>query len=139
MTGKRAIGMAATALFMLFSGCAILAPFNQYSFDETARLKVESLALIRKANQPYSTHAKKADSVMAGVNSAYRDGLLRSKNLASMNQWEILLDPEQGSLAGTIQKWKWHGTLPADTIKAARRMIAENFDAISKLENNKGK
>jgi hypothetical protein len=131
--------LVATLLSVLFGGCATLAPFNRYSFDETARLKIESMTLLRKANQPYSMHAKKADSVMAGVNSAYRDGLLRSKNLASMDQWNILLDPEQGSLAGTIQRWKWSGTLPPDSIKAARHMIAQNFDAISKLENNKGK
>jgi hypothetical protein len=130
-----------TALFAAFllGGCASIAPFNRYSYDETARLKIESLTLVRKAGQPYSMHAKKADSVMAGLNSAYRDGVLRSKNAESMLYWEILLDPEQASLAGTIQRWKWNGTLPADTIKAAREVIAKNFDAISKLENNKGK
>jgi hypothetical protein len=131
--------LPALLLATLFAGCAILAPFNQYSFDETARLKVESLSLIRKAKQPYAVHAQKADSVMAGMNSAYRDALLRSKNLESLKQWEILLDPEQGSLAGTIRKWKWSGTLPADTIAAARKRIARNFDEISRLEGNKGK
>jgi hypothetical protein len=138
MVGKRVTGMAA-ALFMLLSGCAILAPFNQYSFDETARLKVESLRLVRKAEQNYSRHAKTADSVMAGVNSAYRDGLLRSKNKESMAQWEMLLDPAQGSLAGTLNRWQHKGILPRDSIELALKVIAANFDAISKLEGNKGK
>jgi hypothetical protein len=139
MAGKYWTGMAA-ALFMLLSGCAILAPYNQYSFDETARLKVESLRLVRKAERNYySLCAKTADSVMAGLNSAHRDGLLRSKNKESMAQWEMLLDPSQGSLAGTLNRWQHKGTLPRDSIDLALRLIAANFDAISKLEGNKGK
>jgi hypothetical protein len=129
----------AILLALGLGACAVLAPFNQYSFNETARLKVEALTLVRKAEQPYAVHARKADSVMAGMNSAYRDARLRSKNAESLRLWEILLDPEQGSLAGTVRKWQWSGTLPADTIEAARKLIAQNFDQISKLENNKGK
>jgi hypothetical protein len=138
MVGKHLTGVAA-AFFMLFSGCAILAPFNQYSFDETARLKVESLRLVRKADRNYSLCARTADSVMAGLNSAHRDGLLRSKNKESMAQWEMLLDPSQGSLAGTLNRWQHKGTLPRDSIDLALKLIAANFDAISKLEGNKGK
>jgi hypothetical protein len=136
----RAAGALAliAALFAL-SGCAALAPFNQYSFNETARLKVESRQLLAKAGQPYRQHARKADSVMAGLNRAYQDASIRTKNNESMRRWEILLDTNQASLAGSITRWRREGTLAQDVIEAAQKDIAEDFDLISKLEGNKGK
>jgi len=131
-------GVAAT-LFMLFAGCAVLAPFNQYSFDETARLKKEAFQLIGKAGQPYFLHARKADSVMAGLNRAYQDASIRTKNQESMRRWEILLDTNQASLAGTVTRWRREVTLSPETIAAARKDIADDFDVISKFEGDKGR
>ena len=123
----------------LLANCAILAPFNQYSANETARLKVEAKALIGKAGQPYSVRKRQADSVMAGLNRAYQDASLRTKNQESMRRWEILLDTNQASLAGTVARWRREVTLSEATIEAAQRDIAADFDVISKFEDNKGK
>ena len=125
---------------LLTTGCASQkAPYLRYSFDETARLKVESMALLGKAHQSYPLGERGADSVMSGINSAYQDASLRSKNGESMRQWENLLDSSQGSMAGILKQWKQNDTLSTATILEARIIIAGDFDRISSLENNKGK
>jgi hypothetical protein len=131
--------LAGLAALLALAGCAALAPFNQYSFNETARLKVEASQLLERAVHPYPQHARKADSVLTGLNRAYQDASIRTKNHESMRRWEILLDTNLASLAGSITRWRREGTLAQDVIEAAQKDIAEDFDVISKLEGNKGK
>jgi hypothetical protein len=122
-----------------FSGCASKAPYLRYSFDETARLKVESMAILGKARQSYPLGESGADSVMNGIHSAYQDASLRSMNGESMRQWEILLDSNQGSMAGIMRQWKQHDTLSIAMIQQAQIVVAGDFDRISILEGNKGR
>ena len=125
---------------ILMMGCATQkAPYLRYSSDETARLKVESMAILGKANQSYPLGESGADSVMNGINSAYQDASLRSKNAESMRRWEILLDANQGSMAGILKQWKQYDTLSNAMILQARIVVAGDFDRISMLENNKEK
>ena len=140
MSIKKAKIFLALIAPLLLIGCATQkAPYLRYSFDETARLKVESMAVLDKAHQSYPAGQGGADSVMSGVNSAYQDASLRSKNSESMRRWENLLDANQGSLAGILRQWKENDTLSLAMIQNARIIIAGDFDLISKLENNKGK
>jgi hypothetical protein len=123
----------------LLAGCALKAPYMRYSFDETARLKVESMALLANARQSYRLSSSRADSVMRGIESAYADASLRSKNQASMRQWEILLDSEKVSMAGMVRQWKREDTLSTATILLTRLVVAEDFDIISELEGKKSR
>lgn len=121
------------------ASCALKANYLGYSFDETARLKVESVSIVEKAHQRYGKWKPKADSVLNGVKRAYEDASLRNKNQASMREWETILDSTQGSLAGTLKRWRENDTLSGEEIEAARKTISADFDRISKLENNKSK
>ena len=132
-------GFIALSGLLVIAGCAALAPFNQYSFDETARLRKEAHHLLGKAREPYSSHAREADSVLAGVGRAYRDASIRTRNQESMRRWETLLDTNKASLAGTVMRWRREGTLSAGVIAAARKDIAADFQAISSLEGDKGR
>lgn len=135
--GLDALVVLAILLAFLFGGCAIVPPFNQYSFNETARLKREALALLKEAEESSKLHEDEAARVMAGVNRAFEDAKLRDMNGESMGYWTILLDPDLPSLAGGIRLWRANDTLSKATIVEFRRLVAENFDAISKLEGNK--
>ena len=130
------------ALFaaLVMTGCAAQrAPYLRYSFNETVRLKAESMALLGKAGKSYPLGESGVDSVMSGIHSAYRDASLRSKNQASMRQWENLLDSNQGSMAGIMKQWKQYDTLSSAMISEASIVIAGDFDRISMLESNKEK
>lgn len=95
--------------------------------------------MVGKARKPYPAHAREADSVMAGTRRAYRDAAIRTQNQASMRYWEALLDSSQGSLAGTLRAWRYSDTLPAEEIARAKKRIAADFDAITRLESDKAK
>ena len=139
-TSKILLALLSLSASLLMTGCASQkAPYMRYSFDETARLKVESMAILGKANQSYLKGEGGADSVMNGINSAYQDASLRSKNKESMRQWETLLDANKGSMAGIMKQWKQYDTLSNAMILQARIVIAGDFDRISRLEGNKSR
>jgi hypothetical protein len=122
---------------VLGAGCALRAPFNQYSFDETARLKTESTALIRKADKSYAKNFRTAEALQANVFKAYQDSRLRAMNDESMRVWLVILDAKQSSLAGALNQWKLNDTLTAQEREWFQNTIAQHFDDISKLEGNK--
>lgn len=124
-------------LALLLGGCAYTPPFNQYSWDETTRLKAESLALIHTARESNSLHEERAQAVLASVQRAYVDANLRYQNQESMRQWAILLDPDKPSLAGGIRLWRANDTLSPAAIKDFKKLVASNFDEIVKLEGKK--
>lgn len=124
---------------LFHAGCALRAPFMQYSFDETARLKKESTALIAQSNRPYKLQSDKAKALRESVERAYQDASLRSKNQESMRVWENLLDTSQTSLAGALYRWRIYDTLPETDRVVFQKTVARDFDDISKLEGNKGR
>ena len=126
-------------LALLLGACAYVPPFNQYSWDETARLKTESLALIHNARESNTLHEERAQAVLTSVQRAYVDANLRYQNQESMRQWAILLDPYQPSLAGGIRLWKENDTLSQAAIRDFKKLVASNFDEIAKLEGKKRK
>jgi hypothetical protein len=127
----------AALLVLLLGACAYVPPFNQYSWDETARLKAESLDLIQSAQESNKLHEERVQAVLASVHRAYVDANLRYQNQESMRQWAILLDPKQPSLAGGIRLWQANDTLSKATIAEFKKLVAMNFDQISKLEGKK--
>jgi hypothetical protein len=137
---KTAIQLVAILLAMAavyLGGCAWRAPFNQYSFDETARLKTESTALLDKSSRSYALHFRNAETLQANVYKAYQDAQLRALNEESMQVWLVLLDAQQLSLAGALNRWKLNDTLSAEERREFQGRIAKNFDDISKLEGGK--
>jgi hypothetical protein len=132
----RRILLAGLAIGVL-TACGSMVPYSQYSSDETARLKRESLALFSHAHEDYRLHEDRVESVIAGVQSAYRDAEIRHRNDESRRLWVILLDPEQNSLAGVLRQWKEDGKLSPAAVAVAKKRIVSDFDAISKLERGK--
>ena len=119
------------------SGCALRAPFSPYSFEETARLKTESIALVEASGRSYAQHYREAEALLANVYRAYKDSRLRTLNEESMRVWLTLLDANQPSLAGALNRWKLLDTLAAAERATFLVTIERDFDAISTLEGKK--
>lgn len=51
--------------------------------------------------------------------------------------WKILIDPDQNLLGGFLSRWKREETLSKIFIKQNRKLIADAFDTIIKLESGK--
>jgi hypothetical protein len=122
---------------MTITGCASRAPFNQYSYNETVRLKTESTDLILRGYRSYALVTSTAELLQADVLSAYHDARIRTKNDACAKAYLTILDKDQESLAGALQRWKANDTLSLQERKTYNTRIAQSFDLISSLENKK--
>lgn len=100
-------------------------------------MKVEALALMDKATEPYENHKKEVEELQTKIEKAYEYVKGQPKNEFSARQWEILKDPERNLLGGFLKRWKKESTLSNVFIKEAKGLVADAFDTISGLESGK--
>lgn len=122
----------------ILNGCAsLISPFNQTAYEYATSLKVEALALMDKATEPYSTHQEEINEFMMEVEKAYEYAKGRPKNEISSQQWERLKDPNKNLLGGFMKRWKEKETLKKTFIQGAKGIVSDAFDTIIGLESGK--
>jgi hypothetical protein len=121
----------------LFAGCSTIATFDQIAFDKATGAKAEALALMEKATDSYSAHLKEIEAVSLTIDKAYEYDRGRSQNTFTIQQWEILRDPERNLWGGFIRRWREKGSLRPAYIAEKRPDIAAAFDEIIGLEIGK--
>jgi len=122
---------------MLLISCASISLYDQKAYEQAVSLKVESLALMSKAIQPYSEHQKQAENLMIEVEKAYEYAKWRPKNEISAKQWEILKDPDGNLLGGFMKKWQRDSRLSPVFVENAKGLVASAFNKIIELESAK--
>jgi hypothetical protein len=140
LTGNRfAISLITFLIFsaMLFPSCSSIALYDEKAYEQATSLKVESLALMDKAVEPYGTHEPKVDDLKLQLEKSYEYAKGRPKNDISVKQWQILLDPERNLLGGFLKRWENESTLSPMFVKEAKGLIADAFDTIIGLESGK--
>ena len=116
---------------------ALIAPYNETAYQNATNLKVESLALMDKATEPYSEHQEEVDELMIKIDQAYEFSKGLPKNELSTAQWEIMKDPNGHMLGGFIEKWKESETLREIFVEEVKGQVSKGFDEIIKLESLK--
>lgn len=131
--------MSLTFTFVLLSlyECSYISPYSHYAYQRTVSLKVEALALMNKATEPYARHEQEIEKLETKIEMAYEYSRGRPKNELSTKQWQILKDPEGNLLGGFMKRWEEKTTLSRGFIKEARGLVADAFDTISGLESGK--
>jgi hypothetical protein len=117
--------------------CSYISPYSQFAYQQATSLKVEALALMDKATEPYENHKKEVEELQTKIEKAYEYVKGQPKNEFSARQWEILKDPERNLLGGFLKRWKKDSTLSNVFIKEAKGLVADAFDTISGLESGK--
>lgn len=117
--------------------CSHISPYSQFAYQQATSLKVEALALMDKATEPYENHKKQVEELQTKIEKAYEYVKGQPKNELSARQWEILKDPERNLLGGFLKRWKKESTLSNVFIKEAKGLVADAFDTISGLESGK--
>jgi len=118
-------------------GCSTIAPFSETAYKKSTGIKASALALMDKAQEPYSDYSKKVEELMLEATKAYEYAKGRPKNEESTKQWAIMIDPKRNMLAGFFEKWKSERKLSRFFIDQAKGQISKGFDQISALESGK--
>ncbi len=120
------------------AGCApSIAPFSERAYEQAVSLKVDALALMGDASEPYDDHRAEVETVRRDLAKAYEFARGRPKNDLSARQWAVLADPERNLLGGFLARWESQGTLSPVFAAEAQRLVADAFDTIIGLESGK--
>ncbi|WP_428236207.1 hypothetical protein [Gracilimonas sp.] len=123
---------------VLLTACApSISQFNETAYQQAVQLKVKSMSLIDKANEPYSVHEEAAVQLKQDLLTAYEYAKGRPKNEISTRQWEIMVDAERNLMGGFLVRWKEQETLSPAFIGEYSKVIADAFDTIIGLESGK--
>jgi len=129
---------AALALGLL-AACASISPYDQAAYEKAVDAKVDTLALMAQAAEPYAGHQKDVDALNLELNKAYEYDKGRPNNALTVQQWAILLDPHSGLVVDFFQEWQTDGTLKPAYVADKKTQIAGAFDQIIALEAGKTK
>jgi hypothetical protein len=131
-------GLLVLVLAATLGGCmGTIAHYNPIAYQNATSLKVECLAVIAKASEPYDGHKAEAEQVQANLDKAYEFAKGLPKNQVVTKQWEIIRDPKQQSAGGVLAMWKETGKVSPDFAKEAGAKVAQQFDQLIVLEGAK--
>ncbi len=125
------------SVVLLFSSCATISTFSPAAYEQAVSLKVDALALMDRATDPFDGHRSEAEALTSRVEKAYEFAKGRPKNEVSTRQWAILKDPDRNLLGGFLKRWKEKSTLSGVFIQEAKGLVADAFDKIIGLESGK--
>lgn len=125
-------------LLLALAGCApSIAPFSEHAYEQAVSLKVESLALMGAATEPFGDHADAVEALRTELEKAHQFALGRPKNEISAQQWAILTAPDRNLLGGFLARWEAQDSLSPVFVSEAQRLVADAFDTIIGLESGK--
>lgn len=136
IVSHRTVYMYLFLISISLGGCSLLiAKYDNVAYQQATSLKVDSLALMGKANEVYSTHESAVVELNLKVDKAYEYAKGRPKNEIITKQWSILKDPNRNLLGGYLKRWKEKGKLSEIFIKEAKGNVSLGFDQVIGLES----
>lgn len=127
-------------LLLIGGGCSPLSPeYSLEAYKAATTLKAETLALVDKADQPYSAHAKEVEVLSTRIDAAYEFAAGRPLNQTAAQQWQILRSPDRNLYGGFVAHWRSQGRVSPAFRDNAKELIGQAFDYIICLEANRQK
>jgi hypothetical protein len=120
-----------------FHGCATISLYSETAYQQATSLKVDSLAIMAKATDPYAQHQEEVKALRLKIDKAYEYAKGRPKNEDSTRQWEILKSPDRHLLGGFLERWRKDSTLSLAYLEEKKLQVGAAFDTISGLESGK--
>ena len=100
-------------------------------------LKVDALRTMERAEEPFSKHEPRVESLQRQMKKAVEFARGRPNNSVTTRQWEIMVNPEGHMVGGFLTRWKQDDSLSWGFIREASAQIEAGFDAIIGLESGK--
>ena len=129
------LAIIALAILFMSLGCATIASYSETAYQQATSLKVESLALMGKATEPYAQHQAEEEALRLKIDKAYEYAKGLPNNEESTRLWEILKGSDL--LGAFLEHWRGKSTLSATYIADKQRQVGSAFDKIIGLESGK--
>jgi hypothetical protein len=131
------------AVFLLAS-CSNIAFYDQAAYANAVDTKVQTLALMNLAVNPYSSQSAEIAGVNLQMQKAYEYDRGRPMNQTTLQMWDVLLKtdpehPDEGLWPRFLERWRKSGTLSPVFISDKKEHLATAFDAIIALESGKNR
>jgi hypothetical protein len=143
--GTRSIfaGVLLVATALLFA-CSTIATFDQVAYEHAVNAKVDTLALVGKATEPYADNIKGIEALNLELKKAYEYDKGRPLNQKTLQLWEQLLvekadDLDSGIYPRFLHLWQKQGAISPAAVTGKQQRIALAFDQIIGLESGKTK
>lgn len=113
--------------------------FDQYSYQKTTELKIETAKLIDKAVTPYASNKKEVESLLLNVEKMVEYEKSKPNNEITFAMWKILSDKEKNLLSGFFKRWEAKGTLSPAFIAESKKQVMDALDLMIQYESKKDK
>jgi len=127
------------AIAFVLAACQTMriAPADPAALQAAAGLKVETLALMAKAGEPFAQHRAEVEAVTGKMNTAYELAAATPNNELVTREWAVMRDPERDLYGGFVKRWEISGKIGRAFREEASEQISEGFDYIICLEQAK--
>lgn len=134
---RKNLWLMITLLFL--AACTpLIGPYSPTAYQNATSLKVETLALMDKATEPYEQHKADVDRLYIELDKAYEYDKGLQANKTSADQWKIVTQGENSIVHRFFMDWAKNKTLPDLYITEKKKNVGQGFDEIICLEVSKG-
>lgn len=128
-------------LFSVLLSCNAVktAVYDQYSYQQTISLKVESEALLENATDNFSNHEDEVNDLILELKKLVEYEKNKPNNEITYAMLKLMADQDKNLLAGFLKRWENEQQLSQVFTNEAKAQIMEAFDLIIKYEANKNK
>jgi len=134
---RASAALAAIGLAIALGACG--PSFSQVAVNNASSLKDKSAATLAKATLPYADHKDEVEALRGEVDKACEQAKKQSRNDTSIQQWELMRNPDGHLLGGALKRWQTEGKLSPAFVTEVSDQISKGFDQIIDLETKKPK
>ncbi|MFD1604151.1 hypothetical protein ACFSJW_08400 [Flavobacterium artemisiae] len=113
--------------------------FDQYSYQKTTEIKVETIQLMNQANTPYTSQKEKIQSLLLSIEKLTEYEKNKPNNEITFAMWQVLSDKEKNLLAGFFKVWETKGIVSPVFQEEAKKQISDALDLLIQYEIKKDK
>lgn len=111
-----------------------LGSYNPQAHQQAAELKVETVNLMAKSDEPYARHAAAVEALNTKIQTAYELAASTPDNELIVQQWAIMKDPERDLYGGFAKRWKASGRISDTFREEITVQVSQGYDYILCLE-----
>lgn len=126
---------------MLTTACESVktAIFDQYSYQKTTELKVETSNLMDKATNSYKDHKEEVEKLLVDIQKLMEYEKNKPNNEITFAMWQLLNDKEKNLLAGFFKRWEEKETFSPVFLQESKNQVLEALDLLIQYEIKKDK
>jgi hypothetical protein len=113
--------------------------FDQYSYQKTTELKVETSKLMDKATTPYITHKEEVEILLLNIEKLAEYEKNKPNNEITFEMWKILTDKEKNLLSGFFKRWETKGSFSPVFLEESKKQVLDALDLLIQYEIKKDK